>query len=59
MTDADVIAATRQGIPSAVISIPNRYMHSPNEMIELQDAERIITLITAFITELDSKTRFA
>jgi putative aminopeptidase FrvX len=59
MTDADVIATTRQGIPSAVISIPNRYMHSPNEMIELQDAEHIITLIAAFIVELDSKTRFA
>ena len=38
-TDADSIHNTRGGIATAVISIPNRYMHSPNEMIALEDVD--------------------
>ncbi|MGL4608798.1 MAG: M42 family metallopeptidase [Trueperaceae bacterium] len=57
-TDADGIVRVRRGIPTAVVSIPNRYMHSPNEMIDLGDLEHIITLITAFINRLDKTTEF-
>ncbi len=57
-TDADQIAKTRSGIPTAVVSIPNRYMHSPNEMIDLADLEQVIALIAAFIKRLDKKTKF-
>jgi putative aminopeptidase FrvX len=57
-TDADQIAKARSGIPTAVVSIPNRYMHSPNEMIDLSDLEHVIALIAAFIKRLDKKTKF-
>jgi putative aminopeptidase FrvX len=57
-TDADHIASARHGIPTAVVSIPNRYMHSPNEMIDLEDLENVIALIAAFIKRLDKKSTF-
>jgi endoglucanase len=45
-TDADVIFTKNGGIPTALVSIPNRYMHSPVEMIDLNDVENAIKLIT-------------
>jgi len=45
-TDAAVIHITRTGIPSAVISVPTRYMHSGVELISLNDAEEAIKLVT-------------
>ena len=41
-----------------VISIPNRYMHSPSEMIDLKDLENVIKLIVLFIESLDEKSEF-
>jgi len=41
-----------------VVSIPNRYMHSPNEIVDLADVERTIELLAAFIGSLDEDTRF-
>ena len=58
-TDADDIAKSRGGVPTAVVSVPNRYMHSPNEMIDLEDLEQVIRLIAAFIERLDEGTTFA
>jgi putative aminopeptidase FrvX len=57
-TDGDDIAKARSGVPTAVVSIPNRYMHSANEVIDLADLEQVIALITAFILSLDKKTVF-
>lgn len=57
-TDADHIAISGHGIPTAVVSIPNRYMHSPNEMIDTEDLEHVIALIAAFIKRIDKKTTF-
>ncbi len=57
-TDGDDIFKTRGGIPTIVISIPNRYMHSPSEMIDLADLENVITLIVRFIENLDENTVF-
>ncbi len=57
-TDADNIAPARAGTASAVVSIPNRYMHSPNEIVDLQDVERTIELLAAFIAGLEPDTRF-
>ena len=45
-------------MPTGVVSIPNRYMHSPNEMITLDDLEKVIQLIAAFIMRLDETTEF-
>ena len=47
-TDTDAIFITREGIPAALLSIPNRYMHSPNEMIDLHDVEAVVKLMTLY-----------
>jgi putative aminopeptidase FrvX len=51
-TDTDVIFWTRGGIPSALISLPNRYMHSPVEVVNLRDLEQIPKLMAAFALSL-------
>jgi endoglucanase len=51
-TDTDAIFWTRGGIPSALISLPNRYMHSPVELVSLKDLEQIPELIAAFAISL-------
>jgi putative aminopeptidase FrvX len=48
LTDADVLAMTRTGVPSAVVSIPLRYMHSPVEVAQLDDIEQVVQLLVAF-----------
>ena len=57
-TDADDLAKNRGGVPTAVVSIPNRYMHSPNEMIDPEDLENVIKLLAKFIEGLDGETEF-
>lgn len=47
-TDADAIYLQRHGVATAVISVPNRYMHSPNEVVALDDVDATIRLIAAF-----------
>ena len=51
-TDTDVIFWTRGGIPSALISLPNRYMHSPVELVSLKDLEKIPELLSGFALSL-------
>lgn len=51
-TDADAIFLSRAGVPTGLISIPNRYMHSPNEMVSLTDVAHTIRLIKAFVQNL-------
>ena len=50
-TDADTVSVTAEGIPSALLSIPLRYMHTPAEVVSLQDIQAVSRLIAAFITE--------
>jgi endoglucanase len=57
-TDADAIHMARTGVATGVISIPNRYMHSPNEMIDMSDVEHAIQLMVAFIRSVQSATEF-
>jgi endoglucanase len=57
-TDADGIYLTRRGVPTAVISVPNRYMHSPNEVVSLADVESTARLIAAFARGLGPRTDF-
>jgi putative aminopeptidase FrvX len=52
-TDADAIAFNREGIPTCIIGIPLRYMHTPVEVVSLQDIERVKRLILAFIEDLE------
>jgi endoglucanase len=57
-TDADAIHVARGGVATGVVSIPNRYMHSPNEMIQLSDVEHAARLIAAFVRSLSEETDF-
>ncbi len=57
-TDADAIHLSRGGVATGIISIPNRYMHSPNEMIALSDVENAAKLIAAFARSLTKETDF-
>jgi putative aminopeptidase FrvX len=57
-TDADAIHISRGGIPTGVVSIPLRYMHSPVEMVQLDDVENAAKLIVAFAQKLSSDLSF-
>ena len=57
-TDADSIYLTRSGVPTGLVSVPNRYMHSPNEMVSLSDLESTARLLAAFVSSLDQDTDF-
>jgi endoglucanase len=57
-TDADVIFWTRGGIPCGLVSLPNRYMHSPVEMVSLKDLEQIPRLLAAFALSLKPGAEF-
>lgn len=57
-TDTDVIFWTRGGIPSGLISLPNRYMHSPVEVVSLRDLEQIPKLLSGFALSLKSGDSF-
>src|SRR5690606_17376974 len=51
-TDADAIHLSRDGVATAVVSVPNRYMHSPNEMVSLADLEATSRLLAWFVASL-------
>jgi endoglucanase len=53
-TDAWAIQVTREGIPTALVSIPLRYMHTSVETLALKDLERVGRLLAVFIAGLDT-----
>lgn len=55
-TDADAIAFNREGIPTCIIGIPVRYMHTPIEVVSLKDIHRAQRLIVSFLKHLAQKT---
>jgi endoglucanase len=57
-TDADAIHLTRAGVPSGLVSVPCRYMHSPIEMVSLEDIDAAARLIAAFARRLDPGVSF-
>ena len=58
-TDADAIHLARAGIPTGLVSIGLRYMHSPVEMVQLSDIDACARLIAAFAQSLSAQTVFA
>lgn len=58
-TDTDVIFTTKAGIPSALVSIPMRYMHSTIEMVDLRDVEAAVKLLAAFVRSIRKDDSFA
>lgn len=57
-TDTDVIFYQQHGIPSALVSLPLRYMHSVVEMAHLKDVEHTIQLLVAFAESVKAKEAF-
>ncbi|NDJ35857.1 MAG: M42 family metallopeptidase [Chloroflexi bacterium] len=55
-TEAWAIQVSRDGVPTAILSIPIRNMHSPVEIVALKDIERTARLIVEFVTRLDDST---
>ena len=58
MTDADQIHISRAGVPTGLISVPLRYMHSPVELGALDDVEAAIALIAGFARRLTREQSF-
>lgn len=52
-TDADAMQVTRDGIPTALLSLPVRNMHTPVETLSVKDVQRAGRLLAHFIAELD------
>jgi len=57
-TDADAIHIAREGVATALVSVPNRYMHSPNEMVSLEDVDRTADLLAETCRAITSATDF-
>lgn len=57
-TDADAIQLAREGVATGLVSVPNRYMHSPNEMVALEDVHRAAELIAATCRLVSNDTDF-
>jgi putative aminopeptidase FrvX len=57
-TDAEAIFNAHRGVATGLVSVPNRYMHSPNEMVALDDLERTARLLAAFARKLGPDTSF-
>ena len=57
-TDTDHVYPMRGGVPSALLSVPLRYMHSTVEMVDLRDVERCVLLLTQFVRSIASEEEF-
>jgi putative aminopeptidase FrvX len=58
-TDADAVHLARGGIPTGLVSVPIRYMHSPVELVQLEDVHAAAALIAATALALSAETSFA
>lgn len=57
-TDANVIQVTRSGVATALVSVPNRYMHTASEIVSLDDVENIIELFVEFVKRVQEGEEF-
>ncbi|MEM3833243.1 MAG: M42 family metallopeptidase [Thermoprotei archaeon] len=57
-TDAGTIHISHGGIPTGVISIPARYLHTPSSIIDLTDFEHTVTLTTEILKQIKNKEEF-
>jgi len=51
-TDARSIQIAKKGVPTGLIGIPLRYMHTPSEVIDLEDLENVVKLMVSFAQSL-------
>jgi endoglucanase len=57
-TDADNIFTALKGVATCLVSVPLRYMHSPNEMVVIEDLERTARLLAGFSLRVTATTDF-
>jgi endoglucanase len=57
-TDADAMIKSGPGTATGLVSIPNRYMHSPNEVVSLRDLENAAKLIATYIRTVTADSDF-
>jgi putative aminopeptidase FrvX len=57
-TDADAIFTAHRGVATGLVSVPLRYMHSPNEMIALSDVEQAARILASFARKVSESTDF-
>jgi endoglucanase len=57
-TDANAMQLSRGGVATALVGIPNRYMHTPSEVISLSDAEKAARLIAATVKSINQGLSF-
>lgn len=57
-TDANVIQLTKEGVATGLVSIPNRYMHTPVELVSTEDLLNTIKLLVGFIKRIEKRTNF-
>jgi putative aminopeptidase FrvX len=57
-TDADAVHMSGAGVPTGLVSIPLRYLHTPNELVSLDDVEAAVRLVAAFARRLEPGTSF-
>jgi endoglucanase len=57
-TDADSIFTSRAGVATAIVSVPNRYMHSPNQLVDVSDVEGAAELIASYLAGLEPEQSF-
>ena len=57
-TDANAIQLSRAGVATGLLSVPQRYMHTPVEIVALEDLEHTAKLLAEFALTIDDKTSF-
>jgi endoglucanase len=55
-TDADSIFTAHRGVATALVSVPLRYMHSPNEMVSLEDLQRAARVLAGVARRIGPST---
>jgi putative aminopeptidase FrvX len=58
-TDTDAFAYSNGGVPSSLISLPLRYMHTTVEMVHRDDVENVIKLIYESLLRIESEHNFS
>ena len=57
-TDANAIQISREGVACGLIGIPNRYMHSPVEVVHLEDLSNAAKLLAEFCAVVTAETNW-
>jgi endoglucanase len=57
-TDANVMQVSRRGVATGLLSVPNRYMHTPVEVVSLADLENAALLLAEAVARITPQTNF-